>query len=303
MTSLPKLQLPPAHHLAALAVASLLTVSILAELLVGTAPILLFAEGSWHVLPALTATQQLANAQAQPMVGAVWPLIHTASTLDPNIDGWGALVEWWVRATRYVTAVTAVVALVSSAAGLLLGWLATIEHRLFDFVLRHAVALCGSLPSLILVGVTRVSGRFPVGLDLIVVLLTLRSVEVAHLVRTQLVALRDQEFVTAARAVGGSHWHVLTWHLLPHLRRPLASLAASTLASVVALEAAMSLIGLRTLQHASWGAALVSNTNSSGPGARLALLCALLSLLAAAGASILLARRVQRDRWVEQRHV
>jgi peptide/nickel transport system permease protein len=156
---------------------------------------------------------------------------------------------------------------------------------------------------LILVGVTRVSGRFPVGLDLIAVLLVLRSVEVAHLVRTQLVALRDQEFVTAARAVGGSHWHVLTWHLLPHLRRPLASLAASTLASVVGLEAAMSLIGLRTIQHASWGATLVANANSSGPGAQLALLCALASLLTAAGACILLARRVQRDRWVEQRHV
>jgi ABC-type dipeptide/oligopeptide/nickel transport system permease subunit len=281
----------------------LLTISIFAELLVGSAPILLFGDGAWYVLPALTAAEQLTDAQNSPMMDAVWPLLHTASTLDVHVDGWSALVEWWVRATRYVTSASAVIALVSSVAGLLLGWLATIEHRLFDFALRHAVALCGSLPALILVGVARVSGRFPVGLDLIVVLLTLRSVEVAHLVRTQLVALRDQEFVSAARAVGGSHWHVLSWHLLPHLSRPLASLAATTLANVVALEAAMSLIGLRTIQHASWGAALVASAETNDPASRLALLCALASLLLAAGACVLLARQVRRDRWVEQRHV
>jgi ABC-type dipeptide/oligopeptide/nickel transport system permease subunit len=294
----PSLRLPPAHHLAALVVASLLTISILAEFLVGPAPILLFADGGWLAFPALTA-----STQTHPAQHVIWPLIHTASTVDGSGAAWGGLVEWWVHATRYAVSVTAVVALVSSVAGLLLGWLATIEHRLFDFILRHAVALCGSLPTLILVGVTRVSGRFPVGLDLIVVLLTLRSVEVAHLVRTQLVALRDQDFVTAARAVGGSHWHVLSWHLLPHLSRPLASLAASTLASVVALEAGMSLIGLRTVQHASWGVALVAGAEANGPAERLKLLCALASLLTVAGASILLARQVRRDRWVEQRHL
>jgi peptide/nickel transport system permease protein len=244
----------------------------------------------------------LGNLQTQPSL-AIWPLVHTASTLNANAEGWRAVLEWWVHATRYVAMVTAIVASVSSVLGVLIGWFAAIERRLCDFALRHAVALCGSLPSLILVGVARVSGRFPIGLDLIAVLLALRSVEVAHLVRTWLVATREQEFVIAARAIGGSHWHVLSWHLLPHLSRPLASLAASTLGSVVALEAALSLIGLSATQQPSWGAALVSNPGSSGAVTTGMTLLALLSLVMVAGASLVLARQVRRDRWIEQRHV
>lgn len=290
------------HHLAALLLSGLLVVAVLADLLVGSSPILLIADGRWHVLPGLTASQALGSAQTQPSL-VIWPLVHTGSTLNASLEGWRAVFEWWVRATRYVASVTAIVALVSSVLGVLIGWFATIERRLCDFALRHAVALCGSLPSLILVGVARVSGRFPVGLDLIVVLLTLRSVEVAHLVRTLLVATREQEFVVAARAIGGSQWHLLSWHLLPHLSRPLASLAASTLGIVVALEAALSLIGLSTLQHASWGAALVGSQESSGAVTTGVTLLALLSLMTVAGASLILARQVRRDRWIEQRHV
>lgn len=303
MISSSRLRLPPGHHQAALLVAALITVSVLAELLVGSAPVLLVSPGSWQVLPAVLAPQTLIDGQIPSNASAVWPLVRTASTLDVSPEGGRALFEWWIMATRYVTLATVIVALVSTVLGLSLGWFATIEHRLCDFALRHAVALCGSLPSLILVGVARVSGRFPAGLDLIVVLLTLRSVEVAHLVRTLLVATREQEFMAAARAVGGSHWHVLSWHLLPHLSRPLASLAASTLASVVALEAALSVVGLSPLGHASWGAALVGNGGSGSSGATVTTICALASLLAVAGASVVLARQVRRDRWIEQHHV
>jgi peptide/nickel transport system permease protein len=116
-------------------------------------------------------------------------------------------------------------------------------------------------------------------------------------------AAGDQDFIVAARSVGGSRWHVLSWHLLPHLSRPLASLAASTIASVVALEAALSLIGLALPNHASWGRALVASNQIGGATAVIPGLCAMASLLALAGASVVLARQVRRDRWVEQRLV
>jgi len=287
-----------------LLVASLLTLSVLSELLVGAQPILLFAGGRLHVLPAVTAPDIFAALPTNAAQGfAVWPLVYSATTLDVDPSSWRALAGWWLTATRYVTTASLIIALVSTTLGLLLGWFATIERRVSAFALRHAVALCGSLPSLVLVGVARVSGRFPAGLDLILVLLVLRSIEATHLVRTLLTAAGEQDFVVSARVIGGSRWHVLSWHLMPHLSRPLASLAASTLASVVALEAALSLIGLAIPNHASWGVALVASSQTGSAAALLPALCAVLSLLALAAASVVLARQVRHDRWVEQRLV
>jgi peptide/nickel transport system permease protein len=267
MTAKPGL-LPPGHHLAALVVASLVTLSLLAEPLVAPQSFLLFGAS----LDAVTDTT------------------------------WARVVAWWIRGARYVAVASLIVALISTGVGLLLGWLTTIERRVSGFALRHVAALCGSLPSLVLVGVARISGLFPAGLDLILVLMLLRSVEAAHLVRTLLIATGTQQFTVSARSVGGSRWHVLVWHLWPHLSRPLAALAAATPANVVALETALSLIGLGIPNHASWGAALVAS-GPDGTATLLAACLALASLLIVAGASVILARHVRRDRWVEQRLV
>jgi peptide/nickel transport system permease protein len=66
----------------------------------------------------------------------------------------------------------------------------------------------------------------------------------ARLVRGQFLALRDAEFVTAARVVGGRDRDVVSRHLLPHLAGPLSVLATFGVATAILLEASLSFLGL-----------------------------------------------------------
>jgi ABC-type dipeptide/oligopeptide/nickel transport system permease subunit len=291
------------HRWAGLFLMALLMVSLFAELLVGSAPVAVGLDGRILVLPSVTAPALWHEIEATQRAfdWVIWPLVHTRSTFDTAIEGWRALLQWWLHATRFALVATATITLIASCAGAAGGWLAASSPRLADPLLRRAMEVTGALPSLVLVAVLRVSHALPAGLDLVVVLIVLRSVEATHLVRSLLVPAGEQDFVVAARAVGGSPLHILRWHLFPHLARPLAALAATTLAALISLEAALTLMGLGLpAGSSSWGAMLVSDANDQLAGA---LPFALLSMLMTALALSVLARQVQRDRWVQRHHL
>jgi peptide/nickel transport system permease protein len=78
---------------------------------------------------------------------------------------------------------------------------------------------------------------------------------VSRLVRAETLALRDREFVLAARALGASRTRILVRHVLPNVAAP--ALVASTLgiANVILLEAGLSYLGIGVRPPtASWGA-------------------------------------------------
>jgi peptide/nickel transport system permease protein len=260
--------------------------------------------GRIHVLPEIAAPSLLGNANSPLIADAdwvVWPLLRTVSSFDTRLEGFRALLQWWLHATRYALLATALIALVSSVIGTALGWLAAFGPRLVDVALRRAIEVTGALPSLVLVGVARVSGAVPTGLDVVLVLIVLRSFEAAQLVRALVIPAGEGDFVVAARAVGGSGLHILRWHLLPHLVRPLASLASTTLAAVIALEAALALVGLGVpAAQSSWGTLLIASANQRLLGATP---IALLSVVATTLALTVLARQLQRDRWVQRHHL
>lgn len=293
-----------ASQWAALFLATLFTCSLFAELLVGSLPVAISVAGRIHVLPEITAPSLLGSAKSQVIASAdwvVWPLLHTTSSLDTRVEGGRALLQWWLHATRYALLATALIALVSSVIGTALGWLAAFGPRLVDVALRRAIEVTGALPSLVLVGVARVSGTVPAGLDVVLILIVLRSFEAAHLVRALVIPAGEGDFVVAARAIGGSGVHILRWHLLPHLVRPLASLASTTLAAVIALEAALALVGLGVpAAQSSWGTLLIASANHRLNGATP---IALLSVVATTLALTVLARQLQRDRWVQRHHL
>ncbi|MBX7210783.1 MAG: ABC transporter permease [Verrucomicrobiaceae bacterium] len=76
----------------------------------------------------------------------------------------------------------------------------------------------------------------------------------ARVVRGQVLALRNQEFVTAARAYGARGWHVLIRHMLPNVAGPVIVYASLTVPGVMLLEATLSFLGLGIQPpDASWG--------------------------------------------------
>ncbi len=79
----------------------------------------------------------------------------------------------------------------------------------------------------------------------------------ARLVRAQVLATREREFVEAARTLGASDWRVITRHILPNIIQPVIVQAAIGMAGAVLAEATMSFLGLGVPPPtASWGSML-----------------------------------------------
>jgi len=79
----------------------------------------------------------------------------------------------------------------------------------------------------------------------------------ARLVRAQVLAAREREFVEAARALGASDLRVIVRHILPNIIQPVIVQAAIGMAGAILAEATMSFLGLGVPPPtASWGAML-----------------------------------------------
>src|SRR5258705_3489544 len=79
----------------------------------------------------------------------------------------------------------------------------------------------------------------------------------ARLVRAQVMAVKEKEFVEAARALGASDLRVLGRHILPNILQPLIVQAAIGMAGAVLAEATLSFLGLGgPPPAASWGSML-----------------------------------------------
>jgi peptide/nickel transport system permease protein len=82
-------------------------------------------------------------------------------------------------------------------------------------------------------------------------------VNYARLVRAQVMAVKEREFVEAARALGASDLRVLIRHILPNILQPLIVQAAIGMAGAVLAEATLSFLGLGIPPPAaSWGSML-----------------------------------------------
>lgn len=76
----------------------------------------------------------------------------------------------------------------------------------------------------------------------------------ARLVRAQILAVREREFVEAARAIGASDLRIFTRHILPNILQPLIVQSAIGMAGAVLAEATLSFLGLGVpAPAASWG--------------------------------------------------
>lgn len=133
-----------------------------------------------------------------------------------------------------------------SIAGLLGGAVDRWLMRLLDVAL--------AIPRLLLLlAVTAFWGALPLS-ALVVLLGTTGWFDVARLVRGEVRALVQRDFMIAAQAVGASRLRLLVHHVLPHLVPVLVVSATLNVAGTIALEAGLSYLGLGVQPpDASWG--------------------------------------------------
>jgi oligopeptide transport system permease protein len=87
-------------------------------------------------------------------------------------------------------------------------------------------------------------------------------VNVARLVRGQVLSLKQRDFVTAARAMGGNSYYITMRHLLPNALGPIIVSVTFGIPRAIFAEAALSYIGLGiTPPNPSWGSMISSGYN------------------------------------------
>ena len=125
--------------------------------------------------------------------------------------------------------------------------------RFVNVVLMNAFM---SFPG-ILLAIAFVAFRGPGIVNLVFALSLGGWVGYARLVRAQVLATREREFVEAARALGANDVRALTRHILPNIIQPIIVQAAIGMAGAILAEATMSFLGLGVPPPtASWGAML-----------------------------------------------
>jgi peptide/nickel transport system permease protein len=109
----------------------------------------------------------------------------------------------------------------------------------------------------ILLAIAFVAFRGPGIFNLVLALSLGGWVGYARLVRAQVLAAREREFVEAARALGASDLRVIVRHILPNIIQPIIVQAAIGMAGAILAEATMSFLGLGVPPPtASWGTML-----------------------------------------------
>jgi peptide/nickel transport system permease protein len=146
---------------------------------------------------------------------------------------------------------------VSLALGLIIGSIAGYYGGAIDrFVNVIVMNAFLSFPG-ILLAIAFVAFRGPGILNLVVALSLGGWVGYARLVRGQVLAAREREFVEAARALGASDLRIIVRHILPNIIQPVIVQSAIGMAGAILAEATMSFLGLGVPPPtASWGTML-----------------------------------------------
>jgi len=163
--------------------------------------------------------------------------------------------------TRVSLAVGLIAVIISLTLGILLGALAGYYRGHIDEFIMWMVNVTWSIPTLLLVfAITMTLGK---GFWQIFIAVGLTMwVSVARLIRGQVLALKEMEYVQAARALGLSDGRIILRHILPNIMGPVLVIAASNFATAIIIEAGLSFLGIGVQPpQPSWGLMIKENYN------------------------------------------
>lgn len=154
---------------------------------------------------------------------------------------------------------------ISMVLGILLGAFAGFFGRGVDRVITWFMSVVWSIPGIMLViAISLALQSRGVWVAFVAVGLTM-WVDVARVVRGQLMSAREQLYVEAARSLGLSNLRIIFRHILPNIGGPLIVIATANFAAAILLEAGLSFLGLSVQPPTpSWGIMIYEGYNSMG---------------------------------------
>ncbi|MEO5501329.1 MAG: ABC transporter permease, partial [Ginsengibacter sp.] len=162
---------------------------------------------------------------------------------------------------RVSLAVGLVTVLIALFIGIILGASAGYYGGRTDQIIMWFINVIWSMPTLLLVfGITLTLGK---GFWQIFIAVGLTMwVGVARLVRGQVMAVKEMEYIQAARALGLKDFQIIYKHILPNILGPVMVMAASIFASAIIIEAGLSFLGIGIQPPTpSWGLMIKENYN------------------------------------------
>lgn len=163
--------------------------------------------------------------------------------------------------TRVSLGVGFIAVIISLSIGVLLGALAGYFKGRTDDVIMWLVNVVWAMPTLLLVfALTLALGK---GFWQIFIAVGLTMwVGVARVIRGQVLAIRELEYVEAARALGYNHLRIISRHILPNIIGPVMVVAAGNFATAIVVEAGLSFLGVGVQPpQPSWGLMIKENYN------------------------------------------
>jgi len=159
--------------------------------------------------------------------------------------------------------------LISFPIGMLIGGISGYFGGWIDIFLMRIVEILMTIPSLYLL--VALAAVLPLGLSsttrfLLIVLITslISWSSLARVIRGQVLSLKQQEFVQAARAVGAKPLYIIWKHILPQTTSYIIISATLAIPSFIIAESVLSFLGLGIQQpDPSWGNLLSSANNAS----------------------------------------
>ena len=150
---------------------------------------------------------------------------------------------------------------ISLLVGLVMGCLAGYYGGKVDAFIMWIINITWSIPTLLLViAITLALGKgfwqvfIAVGLTM--------WVEVARVVRGQIIGAKQLQYVTAARALGFTDFRIISKHILPNILAPLIVICAANFAAAILIESGLSFLGIGAQPPmASWGAMIKNHYN------------------------------------------
>lgn len=163
--------------------------------------------------------------------------------------------------TRVSLSVGFIAVLISLTIGILLGAVAGYFRGVTDEIVMWLVNVIWSVPTLLLVfAITLALGKgfwqvfIAVGLTM--------WVNVARIIRGQVLSLRELTFIEATRALGYGHTRTIVRHILPNILGPVMVVAAGNFATAIVVEAGLSFLGVGVQPpQPSWGLMIKENYN------------------------------------------
>lgn len=175
-------------------------------------------------------------------------------------DGYGRdILSRLLFGVRVSLSVGLVAVLISLTIGIFMGSVAGFYRGAVDNLIMWLINVIWAIPTILLAMAIRfaIGDKIPSFLAIFIAVGLSMWVEVARIVRGQVLGVREMEYVQAARGLGYNNARIIVKHILPNIIGPIMVIAASDFASAILIEAGLSFVGIGVKPPTpSWGTML-----------------------------------------------